>query len=142
MFGFVFCLLLILCSFRLCSFSFFLFHAPTQKERKRTKRKKNAALGFCICCVFEAFYFILFYFCFVFVLFPFSFLFLEQEFTPALMHPTLSLNILRSHYPLALVQRSHLLLLLRLLLSLRIHCLRGHGFLHRFLLCFLMYRDT
>ena len=62
--------------------------------------------------------------------------------TPVHLHPTLSLNILRSHYPLALVQRSHLLLLLRLLLSLRIHCSRGHGFLHRFLLCFLMYRDT
>ena len=62
--------------------------------------------------------------------------------TPAHLHPTLSLNILRSHYPLALVQRSHLLLLLRLLLILRIHCSRGHGFLHRFLLCFLMYRDT
>ena len=40
------CLICVLCSFRLCSFSFFLFHAPTQKERKRTKRKKNAALGF------------------------------------------------------------------------------------------------
>ena len=59
-----------------------------------------------------------------------------------LMHPTLSLNIRWSRYHLALVQRSHLLLLLRLLLSLRIHCSRGHGFLHRFLLCFLMYRDT
>ena len=59
-----------------------------------------------------------------------------------LMHPTLSLNILRSRYHLALVQRSHLLLLLRLLLSLRIHCSRGHGFLHRFLLCFLMYKGT
>ena len=46
-----------LCSFRLCSFSFFLFHAPTQKERKRTKRKKNAALGFCISCVHRAFWF-------------------------------------------------------------------------------------
>ena len=62
--------------------------------------------------------------------------------TPVLMHPTLSLNILRIRCPLALVQRSHLLLLLRLLLSLRIHCSRGHGFLHRFLLCFLMYRGT
>ena len=62
--------------------------------------------------------------------------------TPVLMHPTLSLNILRSRYRQHLVQRSHLLLLLRLLLSLRIHCSRGHGFLHRFLLCFLMYRDT
>ena len=58
------------------------------------------------------------------------------------LHPTLSLSILRSRCLLALVQRSHLLLLLRLLLSLRIHCSRGHGFLHRFLLCFLMYRDT
>ena len=62
--------------------------------------------------------------------------------TPVLMHPTLSLNILRSRYRQHLVQRSHLLLLLRLLLILRIHCSRGHGFLHRFLLCFLMYRDT
>ena len=59
-----------------------------------------------------------------------------------LMHPTLSLSILRSRCPLALVQRSHLLLLLRLLLILRIHCSRGHGFLHRFLLCFLMYKGT
>ena len=58
------------------------------------------------------------------------------------LHPTLSLNILRSRCRQHLVQRSHLLLLLRLLLSLRIHCSRGHGFLHRFLLCFLMYRDT
>ena len=62
--------------------------------------------------------------------------------TPVLMHPTLSLDILRSRYHQYLVQRSHLLLLLRLLLSLRIHCSRGHGFLHRFLLCFLMYRGT
>ena len=62
--------------------------------------------------------------------------------TPVLMHPTLSLDILRSRCLRCLVQRSHLLLLLRLLLSLRIHCSRGHGFLHRFLLCFLMYRDT
>ena len=59
-----------------------------------------------------------------------------------LMHPTLSLDILRSRCHQCLVQRSHLLLLLRLLLSLRIHCSRGHGFLHRFLLCFLMYKDT
>ena len=58
------------------------------------------------------------------------------------LHPTLSLNILRSRCRRCLVQRSHLLLLLRLLLSLRIHCSRGHGFLHRFLLCFLMYRGT
>ena len=62
--------------------------------------------------------------------------------TPAHLHPTLSLDILRSRCLRCLVQRSHLLLLLRLLLSLRIHCSRGHGFLHRFLLCFLMYRDT
>ena len=66
----------------------------------------------------------------------------NSRFTPVLMHPTLSLNILRSRCLRCLVQRSHLLLLLRLLLSLRIHCSRGHGFLHRFLLCFLMYKDT
>ena len=62
--------------------------------------------------------------------------------TPVPMHPTLSLNILRSHCLRCLVQRSHPLLLLRLLLSLRIHCSRGHGFLHRFLLCFPMYKGT
>ena len=66
----------------------------------------------------------------------------NSRFTPVLMHPTLSLDILRSRCRQHLVQRSHLLLLLRLLLSLRIHCSRGHGFLHRFLLCFPMYRDT
>ena len=56
----------VLCSFRLCSFSFFLFHAPTQKERKRTKRKKNAALGFAFVAYLRLFVFILFSFSFLF----------------------------------------------------------------------------
>ena len=54
MFGFVFLPFVDSLFVRACSFSFFLFHAPTQKERKRTKRKKNAALGFCIFCVHGA----------------------------------------------------------------------------------------
>ena len=66
----------------------------------------------------------------------------NSRFTPVLMHPTLSLNILRSRYRQYLVQRSHQRRRRLRRRSRQIRYLRGHGIARSFLLDFLRHRGS